>query len=514
MANPVYITTPIYYVNAEPHLGHTYTTVVADTLARYYKSRGTPTLFVTGTDEHGDKIARAAAAAGVDPKSYVDRVSGIFQQTWQESGITFDHFIRTTDDYHRATVQEILSRIHDRGDIYFGEYSGLYCYGCERFYSERELDGGNCPDHRSPPTLITESNYFFRMSAYQERLLAHIEAHPAFILPEGYRREVLALLREPVEDLCISRPKSRLDWGIELPFDRDYVTYVWADALVNYVSALRLLRSKDFDTLWPRAIHIIGKDIVKPHAIYWPTMLMAAGIPLFHGLRVHGHWIMEGGKMSKSLGNVVRPLDMKARYGMDAFRYYLLREMAFGQDAVFSEESLVTRVNADLANGFGNLASRVLAMQQRYFAGRVQPLAATPAAEDGALRAAFSQARRELEEHVEVLAFHRALEALWHAIGQANQYVQRTAPFVLAKDPARRARVGEILHELLEGLRVGTELAEPFIPESARRLWALLGCEGSPRLDRSPAWGAAFPAGHTTSPPEVLFPRIEVPPAA
>jgi methionyl-tRNA synthetase len=514
MADPLYITTPIYYVNAEPHLGHTYTTVVADALARYYRSRAVPTLFVTGTDEHGDKIARAAAAAGVDPKQYVDHVSGIFRRTWSESGIAFDHFIRTTDDHHRATVQEILRRIHDRGDIYFGEYSGLYCYGCERFYSERELDGGKCPDHQSPPTRITESNYFFRMSAYQGRLLAHIEAHPEFILPETYRREVLALLREPVEDLCISRPKSRLDWGIELPFDSDFVTYVWADALVNYVSALRLLRGTDFDGLWPHAIHIIGKDIVKPHAIYWPTMLMSAGIALFCGLRVHGHWIMEGGKMSKSLGNVVRPLDMKTRYGMDAFRYYLLREMAFGQDAVFSEESLVTRANADLANSLGNLASRVLAMQQRYFAGRVQPLAATPAVEDGALRAAFSRARRELEEHVEAFALHRALEALWQAIGQANQYVQSTAPFVLAKDPARRARVGEILHELLEGLRVTAELAEPFVPDTSRRLWTLLGREGAPRLDRSPPWGAAFAAGHTTLPPEVLFPRIEAPPAA
>lgn len=509
MADSAYITTPIYYVNADPHLGHTYTTVVADALVRYYRSRGTPTLFVTGTDEHGDKIARAAAAAGVPPKAYADRVSSLFQATWKQTGIEFDHFIRTTDDYHRATVREILGRIHEKGDIYFGDYSGLYCYGCERFYAERELDSGRCPDHQTPPTPIEESNYFFRMSAYQDRLLAHVEAHPDFIRPESYRREVVALLRDPIGDLCISRPKSRLEWGIELPFDESYVTYVWADALVNYVSALRHCHGTDFDREWPAALHIIGKDILKPHAIYWPTMLMAASLPLFRGLRVHGHWIMEGGKMSKSLGNVVRPLEMKARYGMDGFRYYLLREMAFGQDAVFSEESLVTRVNADLANNFGNLASRVLAMQQRYFGGQVQPLATEPLPEDLALRRAFDAARRSIEEHVETFAFHRALEALWQAIDHANQYVQATAPFRLAKDSAQRSRVGAILHELLEALRTCAELAEPFIPESGQRLWTLLRLPGRPCLRESPPWGTAFPAGHTTAVPEVLFPRIE-----
>jgi methionyl-tRNA synthetase len=506
-----YITTPIYYVNAEPHLGHTYTTVVADTLARYHRSHGTPTFFVTGTDEHGDKIARAAAAAGVPPQAYVDEISHRFRDTWQRIGIDFDHFIRTTDDYHRAAVQEILATIHARGDIYFGEYGGLYCYGCERFYAERELEQGKCPDHQTEPTAINEANYFFRMSAYQERLLRHVEDHPEFIRPEGYRREVLALLREPIEDLCISRPKSRLEWGIELPFDDKYVTYVWADALVNYVSALRHCRGESFEEQWGRATHLIGKDILKPHAIYWPTMLMAAGLPLFRGLCVHGHWIMEGGKMSKSLGNVVRPLEMQSRYGMDAFRYYLLREMAFGQDAVFSEEALMTRTNADLANGFGNLASRVLAMQQRYFDGAVQPLGAAPQPQDLALRDAFATARREVDEHVRALALHRALEAIWRAIDEANQYVQTTAPFTLAKSPEGRPRAGEILHQLLEALRVSTELTAPFIPENSRRLWELLGLPGSPSLRDSRPWGTAFPVGHRTAGPEVLFPRIEDP---
>jgi methionyl-tRNA synthetase len=509
MPDGVYVTTPIYYVNAEPHLGHTYTTVVADMLARYHRSRGTSTLFVSGTDEHGDKIARAAAEAGVAPKEYVDRVSNVFRETWQECSIALDHFIRTTDYYHRAAVQEILGRIHTNGDIRFGQYSGLYCYGCERFYAERELDEGKCPDHQMAPTAIDESNYFFSMSRYQERLVKHIESHPEFIRPEGYRREVLALLREPLEDLCISRPKSRLDWGIDLPFDGNYVTYVWADALINYISALRHCRGVDFDRQWPRTVHLIGKDIVKPHAIYWPTMLMAAGLPLFRSLYVHGHWLTEGGKMSKSRGTVVRPLEMKARYGMDGFRYYLLREMAFGQDAVFSERALITRLNADLANNLGNLVSRVLAMQQRYFGGNVQPLSSTPGPQDLAVREAFSTARRELEEHVTALAFHRALEALWRAIDQVNRYIVETAPFTLAKDPAQHPRVGEILHELLEALRTSAELIEPFLPETARRLWTLLRLPAEPSLHDAPPWGTAFPQGHTTAAPEALFPRIE-----
>ncbi len=509
MNTPAYITTPIYYVNAEPHLGHTYTTVVADTLARYYRSCGVPTFFVTGTDEHGDKIARAAAEAGMSPQAYADRVSTVFRSTWQDVGIAFDHFIRTTDGYHTTAVQELLARIHARGDIYFGEYSGLYCYGCERFYVERELVDGTCPDHRTTPTVISEANYFFRMRNYQDQLLAHVEAHPEFIRPEGYRREVLALLREPLEDLCISRPKSRLEWGIELPFDASYVTYVWADALVNYVSALRYCRPAEFDRYWPHAVHLIGKDIVKPHAIYWPTMLMAAGLPLFQALRVHGYWLMRGDKMSKSLGNVVRPLDMKTRYGMDVFRYYLLREMAFGQDAVFSDTALVARVNADLADNFGNLANRVLRMQQRYFAGEVQALAAEPRPEDVALRAAFATARQELATHMNAFAFHRALEGIWQAMGHANQYVQATAPFRLAADAATRPRAGHILHELLEALRVAAELAEPFVPESARRLWSMLGLSGEPRLAGSPPWGQAFPPGHFTATPQILFPRIE-----
>jgi methionyl-tRNA synthetase len=506
-SEPFYFTTPLFYVNAEPHLGHTYVTVVGDVLARFWRARGHTVFALTGTDEHGDKIAQAAAAAGVSPQAHVDRVSMLFRSTWEAAGLRYDHFIRTTDPYHVRFVRRVLADIHARGEIYFGSYRGLYCYGCERFFQERELVNGVCPDHRVAPTEIAEDNYFFRMEAHRERLVATLEAQPDLIVPEGYRREVLALVREPIGDLCISRPKSRLDWGIELPFDNRYVTYVWFDALLNYVSALEHVGRTE---LWPAARHLIGKDILKPHAVFWPTMLMAAGLPLYRQLCVHGHWQMQQGKMSKSLGNVVRPLDMKARYGMDAFRYYLLREMAFGQDADFSEAALVTRLNADLANSLGNLVSRVLAMQQRYFNGALQPLASEAA--DLALRAAFAQARHELDAHVADLAFHRALEALWRALDHANKYIVDMAPFTLAKDPARRPRVGAILHELCETLRVTAQLVEPFLPETAARVAHLLGVPAERMADLDLPWGAAFPPGHQTLPPEPLFPRVEVTP--
>jgi len=441
--DPVYLTTPLFYVNAEPHLGHTYVTLVADTLARFWRARGRTAFVLTGTDEHGDKIAQAAATAGVSPREHADRVSALFRATWDAAGLRYDHFIRTTDAYHVAFVQRVLADIHSRGEIYFGSYRGLYCVGCERFYQERELVDGLCPDHRVAPTEIAEENYFFRMGAYQERLQATLEANPGLIVPDGYRREVLALLREPIGDLCISRPKTRL----------------------------------------------------------------------YRRLCVHGHWQMQQGKMSKSLGNVVRPLDVKARYGMDAFRYYVLREMAFGQDAEFNEDALVARLNSDLANGLGNLASRVLAMQQRYFDGVIQPLAAEPV--DLALRGAFATAARELDAHVEDLAFHRGLEAVWRALDHANKYVVETAPFTLAKDPARRPRVGAILHELCEALRTAAQLLAPFLPESAERLVALLGLPAARLQDLELPWGAAFAPGHRTLPlpPEPLFPRIEVPAA-
>ena len=506
---PIYFTTPIYYVNAEPHLGHTYTTIVADTLKRYYHSIGYEVFFLTGTDEHGDKIAQAAAAAGTDPKSYADRVSGMFRYTWDRCGLAYDHFIRTTDPHHQHFVQTILQKIFDAGDIYFGEYGGFYCYGCERFYTEKELVDGKCPDHQKAPEYISEKNYFFRMGKYQDRIIQEVQAQPHLIRPDRYRAEVLAFLREPLDDLCISRPMARLQWGIPLPFDANYVTYVWFDALLNYVSALDYRGPGALDRFWPRANHLIAKDILKTHAIYWPAILMAAGLPLFQHLNVHGYWIMDSGKMSKSLGNVVRPLDMKERFGMDAFRYFLLREMAFGQDAKFSEEALVTRINADLANNLGNLVSRVLAMQHKYFRGEVQPLSRAWAVEDLGLRDKFAAAEEELHGYTQELQFHRALEAVWSALDHANRYTVQTAPFTLIKDPLTRARAGEVLHHLLEAIRTLSRLLAPFLPDTTKELRGLLGIADDDSALSAP-WGQGFSAGHKVDASKVLFPRIEI----
>jgi len=507
-----YITTPLYYVNAEPHIGHTYTTIVADTWARFLRGRGDEVVLTTGTDEHGDKIAAAAAAAGATPRAHVDRISAVFRQTWDAIGITYDQFIRTTDPAHRCNVQEVLARVHAAGDIYFGSYGGLYCIGCERFYTEKELVDGRCPDHQTVPVYLAEDNYFFRMSKYQAPLIAYLEAHPEAITPEQYRNEALAMLRsEALGDLCISRPKSRLEWGIELPFDTNYVTYVWFDALLGYPSALKERGEQTFARLWPETHHIIGKDILKAHAIFWPTMLMAAGMPMFRQLHVHGYWSRGESKMSKSLGNVVRPLDVQRRFGMEAFRYFLLREMAFGHDAAFSEDLFITRVNADLANNLGNLVSRTLAMQQRYFNGVIQDLG-TWTGEDQELAASFETAIREMPAFAEKLLFHRALESLWRAIDHANKYVVTTSPFTLAKDAAQRPRAGAVLHHLCEALYVTAALLAPFLPETAARLFTLLDVVPVAALPTTWRWGTALPGEHSTKPPEILFPRIEVKP--
>jgi methionyl-tRNA synthetase len=506
MAERIYITTPLYYANAEPHLGSTYTNVVCDSFARFFRQRGAETFLLTGTDEHGEKIVQAAAAAGRTPKEFVDEVSGRFRAVWDSVGIRYDHFMRTSDPHHVRFVQDVLARIHAAGDIYFGSYSGLYCVGCERLYTEKELVDGLCPQHLTKPVEIAEPNYFFRMEKYQDRLRAHIEANPDFIRPEGYRSEALAMLREPIGDLCISRPKSRLTWGIEMPFDPGYVTYVWFDALLNYVSGLeaRGLREQ----LWPYANHFVAKDILKPHAVFWPTMLLAAGYPLYRHLNVHGYWTSGGQKMSKSLGNVVEPLALRDKYGMDAVRYFLLREAPFGSDADFTEAALVTRINADLANGLGNLASRTLAMMQRYFAGEVQPLEPRESV-DAELAAAFARERRELDAHVRVLAFHRGLEAVWRALDAANKYIVATAPFTLAKDPAQKPRVGAILHNCVEALRVTAQLVAPFLPDTAERLRIALALDEARFADLDLGWGAAFPDGHRVGEPVALFPRIE-----
>ncbi len=507
----MYVTTALPYVNAEPHIGHLYEMVVCDTLARHWRLRE-ETFFLTGTDEHGDKVARAAAAAGVSPRQFADDIAATFRRTWEACGISYDHFIRTTDPAHVRVVQDILTRVHAKGDIYFDRYGGLYCTGCERFYTEKELVDGKCPEHLRPPELIEEENYFFRMSRYQEPLLRHLEAHPETIVPDAYRNEVIGLLRgEALSDLCISRPKSRVHWGIELPFDPNFITYVWFDALINYVSGLKQVGEETFQRFWPQVHHIIGKDIIKPHGVFWSTMLMAADLPLYKQLVVHGWWTMGESKMSKSLGNVIRPLALRDRFGMEAVRYFLLREMAYGHDASFTEDALVTRINADLANNLGNLVSRTLSMQQRYFGGEVQAVQ-EPTAEDRELIAAFTTALRESPAYIEQMSFHRALESIWRAIDHANKYIVVTAPFTLAKDEAQRPRVGAILHHLLEALRLSAVLIHAAMPDTSARILRLLGRPGD--ADRAPGsdpeWGRHFAPGDRVEKPEILFPRIEV----
>ncbi|MFN2375583.1 MAG: methionine--tRNA ligase [Candidatus Binatia bacterium] len=508
----MHLTTPLYYVNAEPHLGHTYTTVVVDTAARFHRSMGRDVFFLTGTDEHGDKIAQAAAARDTEPRAYADRVSALFRSTWDTCGISYDHFVRTTDDYHVRFVQQMLQKIHDAGDIYFGEYGGKYCYGCERFYADRELVGGKCPDHETEPAFISEKNYFFRMSNYQQRLLDHLQAHPEMVTPVGYRNELMGLLREPLEDLCISRPKSRLTWGIELPFDSEYVTYVWFDALVNYVSALAHAKGESWEKYWDNAHHFVAKDILKPHSVFWPTMLMAAGLPVYKGLHVHGYWNMGESKMSKSLGNVIRPLEMRERFGMDGFRYFLLREMAFGNDAAFTEDAFITRFNADLSNGIGNLVSRVLAMQQKYFEGAVQPLeGGATEGEDDALARVFVEAERLAIEAYENSQFHIALEEIWKAVTACDKYIAEMAPFKMWKDEKARPRVGVILHLLCDALRHLARLIAPAMPETSAKIAGLVGADPGRLADPAPPWGATYAEGHVVKAPEPLFPRVEIP---
>ena len=505
-----YITTPIYYVNAEPHIGHAYTTVVADALARCHRLLGEEVRFQTGTDEHGDKILEAAAAQGLPAKEFVDRISARFRQSWDDLDISYDNYIRTTDPAHIRVVQEILSRVHAAGDIYFGEYGGLYCYGCECFYLERDLVDGLCPDHRTAPTYLKEENYFFRMSNYQDWLLDYIHTHPDWIRPERYKNEMLAFLKEPLEDLCLSRPNSRMDWGITLPFDERYVTYVWFDALINYLTGLDYPGGAAYQKFWP-AQHLIAKDILKPHAIYWPTMLKALGIEPFCHLNVHGYWQMAEGKMSKSLGNVVEPQALVARYGLDQIRYFFLREMVFGLDAHFSEAALVTRINADLANDLGNLLARSLGMAYKYRQGVVPAPGVPEAVDQEEVRAVQAMAADFLRLFPK-LEFGRALAHLWDFIGRLNRYIVATAPWELAKRPEAAGRLDTVLYHLLEGLRWIAALLRPVMPRSALKMSEQLGLGAAlweQPLPQVLQWGRLTPGSRLQKGPP-LFPRIEV----
>ncbi len=514
-----YITTPIYYVNDVPHIGHAYTTIAADVLARYWRLRGREVFFLTGLDEHGQKVQQAAAKAGIDPQVHCDKLAPQFETLWKKLNVSNNAFIRTTDPEHKSIVQQYLQKLHDKNLIYKDSYTGWYCTFDERFWTEKDVESGLCPDCKRPVEKLSEHNYFFKMGQYQDRLIDRIKTHPHFIRPESRRNEVLGFLQnQKLGDLSISRPKSRLAWGIELPFDDRYVTYVWFDALVNYMSALEYLpRERPAgNRFWPADVHLVGKDILTTHAVYWSTMLMALNLPLPETIFAHGWWTVDGEKMSKSRGNVVDPNKMVDEFGADAFRYFLLREVPFGQDGDFSQSAMVTRVNGDLANGLGNLLSRTLTLIERTQAGLLPAPGSMRPIERELEQTTVSLLNDVLPRHLEQLEFNRALEAIWHVVQLANQYVDKTAPWTLAKSASDAETLRTVLYTMAETLRCLSLAAYPVIPNSAQSICSQLGISAgftSSLLRDKIEWGSLKPGTLIQKGPS-LFPRIESKPGA
>ena len=507
MSKTYYVTTPIYYVNAEPHIGHAYTTVMADFLARFNRLDGADSYFLTGTDEHGEKIYQAAKKAATDPQTFCDRISQRFNDAWLELDISNDDFIRTTEERHKGVVRRVLETVHDNGDIYYDEYEGIYCVGCERFLTDKELVDGKCPDHLIKPENRREGNYFFRMEKYRHWLLDHIRAHPGFIRPEGYKNEVLGMLNESIGDLSISRPKERVPWGIELPWDGDHVTYVWFDALINYISALGFSDDQRFADYWPATQHMIGKDILKAHAVFWPTMLKAAGLPIYQHLNVGGFLMgHDGQKMSKSLGNVVDPFQLSEKFGPDAVRYYLLKDTVYGQDSAVGEHLLIDRYNADLANDLGNLVSRARALIGRHMDG-VLPMPEQQV-EDDEVIAAGTALIGQVRPLVSELRVFEALETVMQFVRHLNRYFNDEAPWKLAKDPEQHGRLGTVLYNCVEGLRIVSVLLEPAMPGKARQIRVDLGL-GDYTFAAIETWGGSQPGGKMPAEAEILFPKTE-----
>lgn len=502
-----FLTTPIYYVNSRPHLGHAYTTILADILARRCRQRGEPVVFLTGTDEHGEKIAQMAAKQGKTPRELVDEVSSEFRSTWERMNLSFDRFYRTTEANHVRAVQAALQQLKDKGEIEFREYEGRYCVGCERFLTETELtEKGLCPDHLTQPELRKEGNYFFLMSRYQQRLVEHFERSAPSIQPEHYRNEILSFLRkEPLTDLCISRPKSRLTWGIEIPFDSNFVTYVWVDALLNYLVAAGWPERLDRD-LWAGATHLIAKDILKTHAIYWTAILMALDVPPPRGLQVSGYWLIGGTKMSKSLGNVIRPLELEAQYGAETLRFYLLREMTFGYDATFTLEGYVTSINAHLANGIGNLVSRTLTLCAKNFKG--VPAGAELRAEDRALLDRRKQTLAEWNEGFDTLKYQNALKAWSELVTACDLYINEAKPWALAKDPAQAERLQVVLGTCMLAIRALGVLIQPVMPQASAKICQALSI---PDASLDHVLGTDYGSLQPITEVPKLFPRVALP---
>ncbi len=512
--NTFYITTPIYYVNDVPHIGHAYTTVAADVLARYWRLRGREVFFLTGLDEHGQKVQQAAAKAGIDPQAHCDNLAPQFEGLWKKLNISNNAFIRTTDSQHKSLVQRYLQQLYDNKLIYKDSYTGWYCTFDERFWTEKDVENGLCPDCKRPVEQLSEHNYFFKMGHYQDRLIEYIKTQPDFIRPESRRNEVLGFLQtQKLGDLSISRPTSRLSWGIDLPFDKNYVTYVWFDALVNYVSALEYLpREKPVGRrFWPASVHLVGKDILTTHAVYWSAMLMALNLPLPETIFAHGWWTVDGEKMSKSRGNVVDPNKMVDQFGVDAFRYFLLREVPFGQDGDFSQAAMIARVNSDLANGLGNLLSRTLTLIERTQGGRIPAPEGMGPLEQELQGVVVSLLNETLPHHFERLEFNRALESIWQVVQLANQYVDKTAPWTLAKTDRDAAQLRTVLYTMAETLRCLSLATYPVIPKSAQSLSSQLGLSAdfaNPLLKDKVEWGSLKP-GTVVDKSQSLFPRIE-----
>jgi len=502
MSGKFYITTPIYYVNDQPHLGHAYTTILADVLARYHRTLGDEVHFLTGTDEHGLKVQQAAQQRGADPQAHTDEYVQRFVEMWQRLDISHDDFIRTTEERHKVVVRRLLTNLHDKEKIYLDEYEGLYSVSEERFITEREMESGEFRQVEK----IKESNWFFRMSNYQQQLIDHINEHPEFIQPKHRRNEVLGFLRQPLSDLCISRPKSRLEWGIELPFDSDYVTYVWFDALTNYISAIGYTADEaEFARWWPAEYHLIGKDILTTHCVYWPTMLMAAGVALPKTIFAHGWWMMDEGKMSKSVGNVVRPLDLIDQVGVDPVRYYLMRDMVLGQDANFTADSFVRRYNADLANDLGNLVNRVAKFIRRHFEGQVpKPVVAPDLAHDEELKALAAETVAEVPGLIESMKLHEAVKQGMALVRWVNGYLEKCQPWHQIKDDPTLA--GSTLYHAAEALRLALLLLHPVMPQRVGLMLGMIGAGALPLTDFT--WGGLKP-GTPLGEGESPFPRLD-----